>query len=154
MTTLKFRNNELAKLARITNIYGMDMDDGNSLAKPENRVFNLPYTKETTKEAGFFLVKDDGIYVMNAFDIDKFPVEGWVKENVVSYADGFDPKTNENVWEDSHHVSGDDFAEFIPVSKEMLIVLGRGIGEMEIKITKSQIKVTVYEMEFNRNALN
>ena len=141
MTTLKFRNNELAKLARITNIYGMD--DGKSLAKPENRVFNLPYTKETTKEAGFFLVKDNGIYVMNAFDIDKFPVKGWAKENGVSYADGFDPKTNENVWKDSHHVSGDDFAEFIPVSKEMLIALGRGIGKMKIKLTEKNIRVQV-----------
>ena len=141
MTTLTFKNDELAKLARITNVYRLD--DGKSLAKPENRVFNLPYTKETTKEAGFFLVKDNGIYVMNAFDIDKFPVKNWVKENVVSYADGFDPKANENVWEDSHRVSGDDFAEFVPVSKEMLIALGRGIGKMKIKLTETDITVSV-----------
>ena len=140
MTTLTFKNDELAKLARITNIHG-----------GEGQPFNLPYTEETTEEAGFFLVKDDGIYVMNAFDIDKFPVAGWVKENVagwvkenvVSYADGFDPKTNENVWEDSHHVSGDDFAEFVPVSKEMLIALGRGIGKMRIKLTETDITVSV-----------
>ena len=133
MITLTFKNDELAKLARITNIHGFGKE----------QPFNLPYTEETTKEAGFFLVKDDGIYVMNAFDIDKFPVKGWVKENVVSYADGFDPKTNENVWEDSHHVSGDDFAEFIPVSKEMLIALGRGIGKMKIKLTEKNIRVQV-----------
>ena len=79
------------------------------------------------------------------FNKDLSNAANWVKENVVSYADGFDPKTNENVWEDSHHVSGDDFAEFVPVSKEMLIALGRGIGKMKIKLTKSQIKVTVYK---------
>jgi hypothetical protein len=139
MTTLTFKNDELAKLARITNIHGFGKE----------QPFNLPYTGETTKEAGFLLVKDEGIYVMNAFKHDfctgKDENGNPIEKNIVSYADGFDPETNENVWEDSHHVSGDDFAEFVPISKEMLVVLGRGIGEMEIKITKSQIKMTVYE---------
>ena len=147
MTTLIFRNNELAKLARITNIHGFG----------DEQPFNLPYTEETTEEAGFFLVKDDGIYVMNAFDIEASlanAVKLNGKKNVVSYADGFDPKTNEDVWEDSRDVSPDDFVEFIPISKEGLVILGRGIGELEIEITKSQIKATVYELEFNRNALD
>ncbi len=131
MTTLTFQNDELARLARITNIHGFGKE----------QPFNLPYTKETTKEAGFFLVKDEGIYVMNAFKHDDFT--GKEIKNVVSYADGFNPKTNENVWEDSHHISGDDFAEFVPVSKEMLITLGRNQGSLEIELTDTHITVKV-----------
>jgi len=137
MTTLTFQNEELARLARITNIHGFGKE----------QPFNLPYTEETTNEAGFLLVKDDGIYLMNAFKHDNCTgkdAEGnRIEVNVVSYADGFDPKTNENVWEDSHDISGDDFAEFIPVSKEMLITLGRNIGKMKIKLTETSITVQV-----------
>ena len=133
MRTLTFKNDELSKLARITNIHGFG----------KQGEFELPYTAKTTKETGFMLVKDQGIYVMNAFKHDNCTgkdAEGnRIEVNVVSYADGFDPETNEDVWEDSRDVSPDDFAEFIPVSKKMLVILGRGKGVLKIKLTKSLI---------------
>ena len=36
----------------------------NTLAKGK---FRVPYTKKTTKQKGFYFVKDEGIYVMNGY---------------------------------------------------------------------------------------
>ena len=106
MHTLNFNSNKsLKSLARET-------------LKAET--FKKPYTKETTKDKGFYLVKDEGIYLMNAFNTDngKSP-----KQNgFVVYASGFNPKYDKygDLWDRTYAVSRDDFAEFIPMDLSLI----------------------------------
>ena len=108
MHTLNFNSNKsLKSLARET-------------LKAET--FRQPYTNKTTKEKGVYLVKDEGIYLMNAFDSnnDKTP-----KQNgFVVYASGFNPKYDKygDLWDRTYAVSHDDFAEFIPMDEEQLMI--------------------------------
>lgn len=78
--------------------------------------FRIPYTEKNTDKKGFLFVKDEGIYLMNAY-------AGGVPPNelgTVVYAEGFHPK-DENVWEKSRQaVGGDDFGEFIHISAKAL----------------------------------
>jgi len=73
----------------------------------KTKKFPIPYTKDETTDKCFHLVKDDGIYLMNAYN-EKDP-----KKNKVIYAEGFNPKDKDFDWEKTHDVSGDDFAENI-----------------------------------------
>ena len=106
MHTLNFNSNKpLKSLARET-------------LKAET--FKKPYTNKTTKEKGVYLVKDEGIYLMNAFDSnnDKTP-----KQNgFVVYASGFNPKYDKygDLWDRTYVVSHDDFAEFVPMDEDQL----------------------------------
>ena len=123
MTTLNFRSNStLVELAKLTK---------------ENKVFNQPYTNETTKEKGFYLVKDEGIYLMNAFNTRSG------NNNHVIYARGYNPNTLDRdlVWEKAHYVSADDFAEFIPLSSKAIDFLIDG-GDIKVKLTDKDITVT------------
>tara|TARA_R100000322_G_scaffold133879_1_gene89869 strand:- start:161 stop:541 length:381 start_codon:yes stop_codon:yes gene_type:complete len=121
MATLKFRSNPtLVELAKLTK---------------ENKVFNQPYVKETTEKKGFYLVKDDGIYLMNAFNTRSG------NNNWVIYAKGYNPNTCKDVWEKAHDVSPDDFAEFIDASDEALDILING-GDLKIKLTDQYITVS------------
>lgn len=73
----------------------------------------IPYENKYTDEKGFWLVKDDGIYLMNAFKLKR-------EKPIVAYAQGYSTKGNhEDLWEKTHAVSADDFAEFIPLNKAM-----------------------------------
>ena len=88
---LKFRSNKsLVKLARDT-------------IKASN--FKIAYRDKYTAEKCFYLVKDDGIFLMNCYKDN--PNES----NTVVYASGYNPKYNDNVWEDTYQVSRDDFAD-------------------------------------------
>jgi len=123
MTTLKFASNStLVELAKLTK---------------ENKKFNQPYVKRTTTKKGFYLVKDEGIYLMNAFDTRSG------NNNWVIYARGYNPKTTDRdlVWEKAHDVSPDDFAEFIPLSPKAIEILIEG-GDLKVKLTETDITVT------------
>ena len=123
MTTLTFKSNKTLKsLARET-LFSLE--------------FKTAFQDKTTKERSFWLVKDDGIYVMNCY------VKDGEREKVkhVVHASGFNPKTNENVWEDSRDaVGGDDFAENIPLDNSQLNRLRDG-GNLTIKLTSEYIEV-------------
>ena len=123
MTTLTFNSNKTLKsLARET-LFSLE--------------FKTAFQDKTTKERSFWLVKDDGIYVMNCY------VKDGEREKVkhVVHASGFNPKTNENVWEDSRDaVGGDDFAENIPLDNSQLNRLRDG-GNLTIKLTSEYIEV-------------
>jgi len=123
MTTLTFNSNKTLKsLARET-LFSLE--------------FKTAYQDKTTKERSFWLVKDDGIYVMNCY------VKDGEREKVkhVVHASGFNPKTNENVWEDSRDaVGGDDFAENIPLDNSQLNRLRDG-GNLTVKVTKESLEV-------------
>ena len=60
--------------------------------------------------------------------------------NNVIYARGFNPKLNKNIWEDSHAVSGDDFAENIYLTDEQLERVAEG-GAVNISLSETQIEV-------------
>jgi hypothetical protein len=124
MSTLTFRSNKTLR----------------SLAEEtlKHDKFHMPYTKKTTDRKGFFFVKDDGIYLMNAFVKTK---EEKKKKNHVIYASGYNPKTNEYCWEDSRDaVGGDDFGQLIEFEKDQLDRIARG-GSITIKVTKETFEI-------------
>ena len=120
--TLKFRSNKsLVKLARDT-------------IKASN--FKIAYRNKYTAEKCFYLVKDDGIYLMEAYDTDKSP-----KENgTVVYASGFNPKYNKDIWEKTYQVSRDDFAENIYLTNSQLDRIVNG-GTITIKLSETEYEV-------------
>jgi hypothetical protein len=99
--------------------------------------FNIPYTRETDNEKSFLLVKDDGLYLMPSFSLKKGTP---TSENVTVYAEGYDPKTNPDCWDDCYRVSADDFAERIPLNAKMLLNLSRG-GDLIIYLSDTEIRV-------------
>lgn len=89
--------------------------------------------------AEMLLVKDEGIYVLSS--------EGEMKEGkrTVAYAEGYDP----NVFTDGGElydacvaaVGGDDFAETLPLSAEVLAALSEGQHDLQIVVTETQIRI-------------
>ena len=98
--------------------------------------FKKPYTNETTKEKGLWLVKDEGIYLMKAFATSE-------KDMPIIYAESFDPdKDGDDVWDRSvSAVGGDDFAEFLPFTTMGLQLMKKGV-DVNIKCTETFIEVT------------
>ena len=106
----------------------------NTLAKGK---FRVPYTKKTTKQKGFYFVKDEGIYVMNGY-ANKDP-----EDNLVVYSLGYNPHKDDDVWERSWRAVGrDDFAESIPLSDEQLQRLVEG-GHLVLEVSETEIKIEV-----------
>ena len=117
---LKFRSNKsLVKLARDT-------------IKAIN--FKVAYRNKYTTEKCFYLVKDDGIYLMNCYK------DNLNKSNTVVYASGYNPKYNDNVWEDSYQVSRDDFADNMYFTDDQLFRIANG-GDINITITPTSYEV-------------
>ena len=124
MTTLTFKSNKTLKsLARET-LFSLE--------------FKTAFQDKTTKERSFWLVKDDGIYIMNCY------VKDGEREKVkhVIYASGFNPKYDKHgdLWDRTHEVSGDDFAENIPLDNSQLNRLRDG-GNLTVKVTKESLEV-------------
>ena len=72
----------------------------------------IPYTQDETTDQGLWLVKDHGIYLMSP-TAENFIMTNDV--NTVVYARGYKPtKANrDTLWDKTHAVSGDDFAEWM-----------------------------------------
>jgi len=124
MTTLTFNSNKnLKSLARET---------------LSSKVFHQPYTQETTEQRGIFLVKDDGIYLMDAY-ADKHP-DSYNKR--VIYASGYNPKHDKygDLWDRTHAVSRDDFGEFVRMDDDAPIRIMKG-GKITIKLTPTTMEV-------------
>jgi len=102
----------------------------------------IPYTEDYTDEHGLWLVKDDGIYLMASTDEKYVNQKGVV--NTVVYARGYKPtKANrDTLWDKTHAVSGDDFAEFIALNPEMAARVMEGFP-IEIGLTSSHISIAV-----------
>ena len=123
---LKFRSNKsLVKLARDT-------------IKASN--FKIAYRDKYTTEKCFYLVKDDGIYLMNCYTTKPDQALGRDKPNTVVYASGYNPKYNDNVWEDSYQVSSDDFADNMYFTDDQLFRIANG-GDIYITITPTSYEV-------------
>jgi len=98
----------------------------------ESKKFRIPYSSKTTIKKSFDFVKDEGIYIMNSYSNKN-------GKNDVVYARGFNPKTNDDCWEDSRYaVGGDDFVESITMSRQQLERISRG-GKLEIFINEETI---------------
>jgi hypothetical protein len=96
----------------------------------------IPYFDKYTKDYGFWLVKDEGIYLMSPTK-EKFVLN----DAGVVYADGFNPDSHD-VHQRAQSVSRDDFAEFIPVTaiQKKAVLEGRKIT---INLTETEIEVTI-----------
>lgn len=122
--TLTFNSNKsLVKLARDT-------------MKASN--FKIAYRDKYTSEKSFYLVKDDGIYLMNAYQTPKGKTPK--TNNTVVYASGFNPKFNDDIWEKTYQVSRDDFAENIYFTDDQLDRIANG-GTITIKLNETEYEV-------------
>jgi hypothetical protein len=124
MTRLKFNSNKsLVKLAKET-------------IKASN--FKVAYRDKYTTDKSFYLVKDDGIYLMNAYQTPKGKTPK--TNNTVVYASGFNPKYNKDVWEDSYLVSRDDFAFNLHLQDDQLKRIANG-GSIEVGLSEDEYSV-------------
>ena len=119
MTILRFKSSdELKKLASET------------LCRKK---FQVPYQKKTTSKKLFWFVKDSGIYLMN----------GWgnqnAEDNVVVYAKGYNPESDD-CWDRCRDaVGGDDFGEGLPMDKDQLTRLANG-GDMIMRVNENALE--------------
>ena len=99
--------------------------------------FKIAYRDKTTQDRQFWLVKDEGIYVMNCYLKD-----GKRKVEHVVYASGYNPKydKHDDLWDRTYEVSGDDFAENIPLDISALNRLRDG-GNLTINLSETQMEV-------------
>jgi len=108
----------------------------------------IPYEDNYTKDMGVWLVKDNGIYLMAPTHEERDRDENG--KTVVCYAEGFSPSVP-NLWDKTHAVSRDDFAEFIPLNREQvadILAAPKGQKGLTIKLTETQIATSTYE--YNR----
>ena len=107
----------------------------------EGREKRLPYTDTITKKMGLTLVKDDGIYVM-ASTTETFTKENGEEGSFVVYAEGYD-LDQDDLWEKTHEVSGDDFAEWIELAPEMVFNLKHTKNpKLEIRLSETQLEIS------------
>ena len=79
----------------------------------------IPYVDEYTDDMGVWLVKDQGIYVMAPTHEERDKDEKG--HTFVCDANGYRGEVEDDtLWDRTHAVSGDDFAEFIPLGEEMV----------------------------------
>ena len=102
----------------------------------EAKEFKTAYEDEHTNRKSFWLVKDEGIYVMSCYKGHK---------NIVAFAKGYNPNTldRNEVWDKANDVSRDDFAENIPLNETMLQNLIKG-QNLHIHMNDEQIKTMVW----------
>jgi hypothetical protein len=97
----------------------------------------IPYVDETTDEYGLWLVKDHGIYVMSPSKERDLTKDDHTH---VIYAQGYSPKVGDDLWDKTHAVSGDDFAEFIPLDERQVARLENG-GDLTIRLSETQLEI-------------
>tara|TARA_R100001369_G_scaffold86436_1_gene120946 strand:- start:429 stop:821 length:393 start_codon:yes stop_codon:yes gene_type:complete len=103
--------------------------------------FKIAYRDKSTTDKSFYLVKDNGIYLMNCYESDNADSKlGRDRPNSVVYASGFNPKFNKDVWEDSQAISGDDFAENIYLTDDQLDRVANG-GSVNISFSETEMEV-------------
>jgi hypothetical protein len=105
----------------------------------------VPEGMDANAPAGLYLVKDSGIYLMSNSTHRQSPVGGG-EGCRVAYAVGFDPNTDEDVWERSRDaVGGDDFVEMIEV-EDINEMIGRdkvGCTHLEIRMTATSMAIAL-----------
>jgi len=101
--------------------------------------FRIPYTDQATSDKGVLFVKDEGIYLMNAYAGGKPPNE----LGTVVFAESYDPNKDEDVWERSRQaVGGDDFGEFVPLPEIVLrAIVMRQLNKLIIDMSEESYSV-------------
>jgi len=101
--------------------------------------FRIPYTDQDTSDKGVLFVKDEGIYIMNAYAGGKPPNE----LGTVVFAESYDPTKDEDVWERSRQaVGGDDFGEFVPLPEIVLrAIVMRQLNKLIIDMNEESYSV-------------
>ena len=101
--------------------------------------FRIPYTDQDTSDKGVLFVKDEGIYIMNAYAGGKPPNE----LGTVVFAESYDPTKDEDVWERSRQaVGGDDFGEFVPLPEIVLrAIVMRQLNKLIIDMSEESYSV-------------
>ena len=102
--------------------------------------FKIAYREKYTSKKCFYLVKDDGIYLMNCYSNNPNKELGRDEPNTVIYASGFNPKYNKDIWEKTYKVSRDDFAENIFFSDDQLERIVNG-GNVNICLSETEYEV-------------
>lgn len=102
--------------------------------------FKIAYREKYTSKKCFYLVKDDGIYLMNCYSNNPNKELGRDEPNTVIYASGFNPKYNKDIWEKTYEVSRDDFAENIFFSDDQLERIVNG-GNVDICLSETEYEV-------------
>ena len=80
---------------------------------------------------------------MNCYTTKPDQALGRDKPNTVVYASGYNPKYNDNVWEDSYQVSRDDFADNMYFTDDQLFRIANG-GDINITITPTSYEVRAW----------
>ena len=103
--------------------------------------FKTAYQQKYTSKKSLWLVKDEGIYLMNCYK----KTEEFLKKDFVVYARGFNPNTldRELVWNRSSEISRDDFAENIPLNATMIKDIVHGL-DLHIYISEEEIRVKTF----------
>lgn len=96
----------------------------------------IPYENATTDGFGVWLVKDDGIYIMAPSEQRDMDGEGVH----VIYAKGYD-RDQDDIWDKTYAVSGDDFVEFIPLTPEQVSRLEHKGGDLDIGISETALEI-------------
>lgn len=100
------------------------------------------YRPEPYKEASLFFVKDSGVYLMTAAKEGQDDPE---KKGscLVAYAEGLDPKTNPDYYDDQRAIcGGDDFAENVEC-KPIADAIAQGAEYIKIRLTKKTMRLIV-----------
>jgi len=100
--------------------------------------FKTAYEKKYTSDKSVFLVKDEGIYLMNCYKQDT----EFLKKDFVVYARGYNVNTIDRniVWDKANKISRDDFAENIPFSTQLIINILEGL-DLHVYISEQEIRV-------------
>ena len=103
--------------------------------------FKTAFEQKYTSNRSLWLVKDEGIYLMNCYKKDT----EFLKKDFVVYARGFNPKTLDRglVWDRAREISRDDFAENIPLNATMIKNIVHGL-DLHIYISEKEIRVHTF----------
>jgi len=105
------------------------------------------YYDEPIREPSFFLVKDDGIYLMSAgLPADTLEDPAHPERKFVAYAVDYDPRQTDpdTLWERTHTLSPDDFAEPLEVKPWMIKHASAG-RDLRLTLTPENIIVEFYK---------
>jgi len=101
----------------------------------------LPYGQGPANEPGFWLVKDDGIYIMPAGWDESVGEKAANSQHKIVFATGYNPKTDEDVWEKSRAAAGgDDFAEFVGLTSD-IVERVKATGRLLVTISETEIRL-------------
>jgi hypothetical protein len=94
-------------------------------------------------------VKDDGIYLLSS-SAERDLVDGTTSR--VVYAKGYNPRTDEDVWENARAaVGGDDFVEALPIDWFTPLLTDESIVTVSLAVTSKHVKLT-YQRRVRRQA--